>query len=68
MSGEATGQLACSTIQKPSRIIMSQPGLASRYDAFVHIDRTKAVKPLDMAAAKQDSVPKWEAELYPEGY
>jgi erythromycin esterase-like protein len=42
--------------------------LASRYDAFVHIDCTKAVKPLVMSAAKQDSVPKWEAETYPEGY
>ncbi len=42
--------------------------LAARYDAFVHIDRTKATKPLDMAAAKPDSVPKWEAETYPEGY
>jgi erythromycin esterase-like protein len=42
--------------------------LASRYDAFVHIDRTKAVKPLDLSAAKPDSVPKWEAESYPAGY
>lgn len=42
--------------------------LASRYDAFVHIDRTKAVKPLDMAAAKPESVPQWEAESYPDGY
>lgn len=42
--------------------------LASRYDAFVHIDRTKAVKPLDMSAAKPESVPQWEAERYPDGY
>lgn len=42
--------------------------LASRYDAFVHIDNTKAIKPLDLSAAKPDSVPKWEAETYPEGY
>jgi erythromycin esterase-like protein len=42
--------------------------LASRYDAFVHIDRTKAVKPLDMSAAKPESVPRWEAETYPEAY
>lgn len=42
--------------------------LASRYDAFVHIDRTKAVKPLDLSAAKPESVPLWEAETYPEGY
>jgi erythromycin esterase-like protein len=42
--------------------------LASRYDAFVHIDRTKAVKPLDMSAARAESVPQWEAESYPEGY
>jgi len=42
--------------------------LASRYDAFVHIDRTKAVKPLDMSAAKPESVPKWDAEMYPDAY
>jgi erythromycin esterase-like protein len=42
--------------------------LAGRYDAFVHIDRTRAVKPLDMSAAKPESVPRWEAEMYPEGY
>jgi erythromycin esterase-like protein len=42
--------------------------LASRYDAFVHIDRTKAVKPLDMSVAKPESLPRWEAESYPEGY
>jgi erythromycin esterase-like protein len=42
--------------------------LAGRYDAFVHIDRTKATKPLDLAAAKPDSVPQWEAETYPAGY
>ena len=42
--------------------------LVSRYDAFVHIDRTKAVKPLDMSAAKPESVPQWEAETYPDAY
>ncbi len=42
--------------------------LASRYDAFVHIDRTKAVKPFDMAVATPESVPRWDAETYPDAY
>ncbi len=42
--------------------------LASRYDAFVHIDRTTAIKPLDMSAATPESVPKWDAETYPDAY
>ncbi|MGH2408726.1 MAG: erythromycin esterase family protein [Chloroflexota bacterium] len=42
--------------------------LASRYDAFVHIDRTQAVKPLDLSGATLENVSKWEAEIYPEGY
>lgn len=42
--------------------------LVDRYDAFIHIDRTTAVKPLDMAAADPESVRKWEAQTYPEGY
>jgi len=42
--------------------------LASRYDAFVHIDRTKAIRPLDLSVVAAESVPKWEAETYPEGY
>jgi erythromycin esterase-like protein len=42
--------------------------LADRYDAYIFIDRTKAVKPLDLSVADEASVPRWEAEHYPSGY
>ncbi len=42
--------------------------LASRYDAFVHIDRAQAVKPLDVSTAGSESVAAWDAERFPEGY
>jgi erythromycin esterase-like protein len=42
--------------------------LAERYDAYIHIDRTRAVQPTNLAFTQQESVPLWEAETYPTGY
>lgn len=42
--------------------------LAQRYDAYIHIDRTRAVKPLNRTLAQAESVPRWDQETYPTGY
>jgi len=42
--------------------------LASRYDAYIHINRTRAVKPTNLAFAQHESVPYWNQETYPTGY
>jgi erythromycin esterase len=42
--------------------------LADRYDAYIHLDRTRALKPIDLALAEQESVPLWDQETYPTGY
>lgn len=42
--------------------------LAGRYDAYIHIDRTRAVKPLNLHVSDQASVPRWNQETYPTGF
>jgi len=42
--------------------------LSERYDAYIHIDRTRAVKPANLAFAESASVPRWEQETYPTGF
>ncbi len=42
--------------------------LAECYDAYIHIDRTRAVKPTNLAFAESASVPRWEQETYPTGF
>ncbi len=42
--------------------------LADRYDAYIHIDRTRAVRPTNLVLADAASVPAWDQETYPTGY
>jgi erythromycin esterase-like protein len=42
--------------------------LAERYDAYIHIDRTRALKPTNRAFAASESGPLWDQETYPTGY
>ncbi|MGH2448244.1 MAG: erythromycin esterase family protein, partial [Chloroflexota bacterium] len=42
--------------------------LADRYDAYIHIDQTRAVKPTNLDFAQHNSVPHWNQETYPTGY
>jgi erythromycin esterase len=42
--------------------------LAERYDAYIHLDRTRALKPVNLELAEAASVPRWDQETYPTGY
>lgn len=68
--GEYRGQRAIGVVYHPEheRGNYVPTILAGRYDAFIHIDRTQAVKPLNLSVAGAASVPRWQEETYPTGY